>query len=51
MSDHVRNTVDPGKFTDAAVLPFSLRLMDFQIAMQDVYDLFHDINTSFLPEV
>ena len=48
MSDHVRNTVDPGKFNDAAVLPFSLRLMDFQIAMQDVYELFHDINSLLL---
>ena len=48
MSDQVRNTVDPGKLNDAAVLPFSLRLMDFQIAMQDVYDLFHDINSLLL---
>ena len=48
MSDHVRNTVDAAKFNDAAVLPFSLRLMDFQIAMQDVYDLFHDINSLLL---
>ena len=44
MSDPVRNAVDPGRFNDAAVLPFSLRLTDFHSAMQDVYDLFHDIN-------
>ena len=30
------------------MLPFSLRLMDFQSAMQDVYDLFHDINSFLL---
>ena len=45
---HVRNIVDPGKFNDTAELPFSLRPMDFQIAMQDVYDLFHDINSLLL---
>ena len=29
-------------------LPFQLRLEDFEIAMQDVYDLFHDVNTGLL---
>ena len=48
MSGHVRNIVDSGKLNDAAVLPFSLRLTDFQSAMQDVYDLFHDINSLLL---
>ena len=48
MPGHVRNTVDPDKLNTDAVLPYSLRLMDFQIAMQDVYDLFHDINTLLL---
>ena len=48
VSDPVRNTVDPRKFNDTAVLPYSLRLMDFEIAMQDVYDLFHDVNSLLL---
>src|SRR5437870_8610711 len=29
-------------------LPFQLRLKDFEIAMQDVYDLFFDVNTGLL---
>ena len=36
--------VDPSKFNGSLPLPFSLRLKDFEIAMQDVYDLFDDIN-------
>jgi hypothetical protein len=30
------------------VLPYALRLEDFQIAMQDVYDFLFDVNTFFL---
>ncbi|MCY3688815.1 MAG: hypothetical protein OXG90_07495 [Gammaproteobacteria bacterium] len=41
---HVRNTVDAGEFNTALKLPYELRLLDFQAAMQDVYDLFYDIN-------
>ena len=48
MAGHVRNIVDPDRLNDAAMLPFSLRLTDFQSAMQDVYDLFHDINSLLL---
>ena len=40
-----RNTVNPDCFNPGAALPYSLRTVDFQIAMQDVYDLFHDINS------
>src|SRR5436189_5458250 len=29
-------------------LPFQLRLEDFEIAIQDVYDLFYDVNTGLL---
>jgi hypothetical protein len=29
-------------------LPYSLRLKDFEIAMQDVYDFFHDVNGMLL---
>ncbi len=39
-----RATVDPTKFNSAAVLPYDLRLDDFRIAMQDVYDFFGDVN-------
>jgi hypothetical protein len=39
-----KKTVDPGKFNQAAVLPYELRLKDFELAMQDVYDFFHDVN-------
>lgn len=41
----VRNSADIIKFNSAAVLPYELRLHDFQIAMQDVYDFFYDVNS------
>ena len=41
---HVRNTIDAGEFNAELQLPYELRLLDFQAAMQDVYDLFYDIN-------
>jgi len=37
-----RNQVDEAKLNRSALLPFELRLKDFAMAMQDVYDLFHD---------
>ena len=37
-----------GAFNDAADLPFSLRLKDFEMAMQDVYDFLYDVNRSLL---
>jgi len=40
-----RNTVDVRKFNATAVLPYELRLQDFQMAMQDVYDFFYDVNS------
>lgn len=40
----VRNKPDPAKFNQTAVLPFELRLKDFELAMQDVYDFFYDVN-------
>jgi hypothetical protein len=43
-----RKVVDVSKFNPAAVLPFQLRLVDFQVAMQDVYDFFHDVNSNLL---
>lgn len=36
--------VDRNCFNPAAVLPFSLRQVDFESAMQDVYDYFFDVN-------
>jgi hypothetical protein len=40
-----RNIVDVTKFNPAAVFPFELRSQDFQMAMQDVYDFFYDVNS------
>lgn len=41
----VRNHVDGARFNEHADLPYELRLKDFEIAMQDVYDFFYDVNT------
>lgn len=41
-----RNQVDLAKFNTSCVLPFELRLKDFEIAMQDVYDFFYDVNAN-----
>ena len=35
---------DPAAFNAAAVLPYNLRLKDFELAVQDVYDFFYDVN-------
>ena len=40
-----RNTIDTSKFNKDAVLPYELRIEDFQMAMQDVYDFFYDVNS------
>nr|VFK79686.1 MAG: hypothetical protein BECKSD772D_GA0070982_10604 [Candidatus Kentron sp. SD] len=39
-----RNIVELSKFNMDAKLPYELRMEDFQMAMQDVYDFFHDVN-------
>lgn len=36
--------VDKTAFNNEITLPFSLRLSDFEVAMQDVYDFFYDVN-------
>lgn len=41
----VRATPDAAKFNTAMNLPYELRVEDFGIAMQDVYDFFFDVNT------
>jgi hypothetical protein len=43
-----RNQVDEAKLNRSAVLPFELRLKDFAMAMQDVYDFFHDVNVGLI---
>jgi hypothetical protein len=40
----VRNQPDTTKFNHDSSLPFQLRLKDFELAMQDVYDFFFDVN-------
>lgn len=40
-----RPVVATSKFNAAAILPYGLRLDDIQIAMQDVYDFFYDVNS------
>ena len=44
----LRNVVDLQKFNPAATFPFELRREDFQMAMQDVYDFFSDVNSGLL---
>jgi len=41
----VKNQPDLTKFNHGANLPYELRAVDFQLAMQDVYDFFFDVNT------
>src|SRR6266446_9649039 len=43
-----RNRPKRENFNPQAQLPFQLRLEDFEIAMQDVYDLFFDVNSGLL---
>lgn len=43
-----RNVIDPTGFNVRAVLPYELRLPDFQMAMQDIYDFFYDVNSFML---
>jgi hypothetical protein len=43
-----RNHPDQTKFNPEVTLPFELRLNDFAMAMQDVYDFFHDVNVGLV---
>lgn len=43
----VREIVNRDAFNRDAVLPYTLRIDDFAIAMQDVYDFFYDVNVLF----
>lgn len=40
----VKSIVDSDNLNPAPVLPYNLRLADVQLAMQDVYDFFFDVN-------
>jgi hypothetical protein len=40
-----RNTLDPARFNRQTKLPYELRIEDFRLAAQDVYDFFYDVNT------
>jgi hypothetical protein len=42
-----RNVVDVNRFNKEAVLPYQLRLQDFEMAMQDIYDFFAASAASF----
>ncbi|MFZ2648885.1 MAG: hypothetical protein WA210_02155 [Burkholderiaceae bacterium] len=37
-----------GEFNAELVLPFALRIEDFRLAMQDVYDFFFDVNSGLV---
>lgn len=39
-----RNSVDGAKFNRSRALPYELRIDDFALAMQDIYDFFYDVN-------
>jgi hypothetical protein len=41
-----RSEIDPARFNRDLVLPYELRLQDFQLALQDVYDFFYDVNSA-----
>lgn len=43
-----RNHPDSTKFNAVAGLPYELRLEDFRLAMQDVYDFFYDVNKNLV---
>ncbi len=44
----LHNEVDSLCFNRNAKLPFGLRLKDFEMAMQDVYDFFYDVNVGLI---
>lgn len=43
-----KRDVDASMFNREREFPFALRILDFQAAMQDVYDFFHDVNDLLL---
>ena len=45
MTQLQRNTVDLSRFNQDLDFPYQLRLQDFQLSMQDIYDFFFDVNS------
>ena len=43
-----RNALDPTRFNPGVALPYQLRIEDFRLAAQDVYDFFYDVNTGLM---
>lgn len=43
-----RNSLDPSRLNPALALPYELRLEDFRLAIQDVYDFFFDVNVNLV---
>lgn len=43
-----RGVVDVNAFNDELELPYSLRVEDFQMAMQDVYDFLYDVDSNLV---
>lgn len=48
MTPPEKRDVDASKFNREREFPFSLRIIDFQAAMQDVYDFLHEVNELLL---
>lgn len=46
--EFTRNVADRDSFNQSCNLPYELRITDFESAMQDVYDFFHDVNSHLL---
>ena len=43
-----KNTADVTMFNQQVQLPYALRVQDFQMAMQDVYDFLYDVNAHLI---
>lgn len=48
MPDIQKAQIDRSKFNTHLTLPYELRMADFELAMQDVYDFFFDVNTNLV---
>ena len=48
--EFTRNVADRDRFNRSRNLPYELRITDFESAMQDVYDFFHDVNSHLLAQ-
>lgn len=44
----IRNSPPDANFNWSATLPYELRIEDFRVAIQDVYDFFFDVNTNLV---